>query len=79
MGRLLNKIKEPNDIKRISPKLYPILAQEIRDFLIDHVSQTGLPRIWEQWKLQWLCISVFIFQKIRWYTMWGINPMFISY
>lgn len=41
MGRLLNKIKEPNDIKRISPKLYPILAQEIRDFLIDHVSQTG--------------------------------------
>ena len=30
MGRLLNKIKEPNDIKRISPKLYPILAQEIR-------------------------------------------------
>ena len=41
MGRLLNKIKEPNDIKRISPKLYPILAQEIRDFLIDHVSQSG--------------------------------------
>ena len=41
MGRLLNQIKEPNDIKRISPKLYPILAQEIRDFLLENVSQTG--------------------------------------
>lgn len=41
MGRLLNQIKEPNDIKKISPKLYPILAQEIRDFLLKNVSQTG--------------------------------------
>ena len=41
MGRLLNKIKEPNDIKRISPKLYPILAQEIRDFLLESLSKTG--------------------------------------
>ena len=67
MGRLLNKIKEPNDIKRISPKLYPILAQEIRDFLIDHVSQTGghLASNLGAVELQWLCISVFIFQKIR--------------
>ena len=35
MGRLLNQIKEPNDIKRISPKLYPVLAEEIRDFLLN--------------------------------------------
>ncbi len=41
MGRLLNQIKEPNDIKRISPKLYPVLAEEIRDFLLENVSQTG--------------------------------------
>ena len=41
MGRLLNQIKEPNDIKRISPKLYPVLAEEIRDFLLNNVSQTG--------------------------------------
>ena len=41
MGRLLDQIEEPNDIKKISPKLYPVLAQEIRDFLLDHVSQTG--------------------------------------
>lgn len=41
MGRLLNQIKKPNDIKRISPKLYPILAEEIRDFLLENVSQTG--------------------------------------
>ena len=37
----LNQIKEPNDIKRISPKLYPVLAEEIRDFLLNNVSQTG--------------------------------------
>lgn len=41
MGRLLNQIKKPNDIKKISPKLYPILAEEIRDFLLENVSQTG--------------------------------------
>ena len=41
MVRLLNQIKEPNDIKRISPKLYPVLAEEIRDFLLNNVSQTG--------------------------------------
>lgn len=41
MGRLLNQIKEPNDIKKISPKLYPILAEEIRNFLLENVSQTG--------------------------------------
>lgn len=32
MGRLLNQIKEPNDIKRISPKLYPVLAEETEIF-----------------------------------------------
>lgn len=41
MGRLLNQINKPNDIKKIPPKLYPVLAQEIRDFLIDNVSRTG--------------------------------------
>lgn len=41
MGKILNQIKKPNDIKLISAKLYPILAQEIRDFLLENVSQTG--------------------------------------
>ena len=41
MGRLLDKIQKPNDIKKIPAKLYPVLAQEIRDFLLDNVSKTG--------------------------------------
>lgn len=41
MGQLLNKINKPNDIKRIPARLYPVLAQEIRDFLLENVSRTG--------------------------------------
>ena len=41
MGQLLNKIQKPNDIKHIPARLYPILAQEIRDFLLENVSKTG--------------------------------------
>lgn len=38
---LLDNIKKPNDIKRMDPSLLKDLAQEIRDFLIDKISQTG--------------------------------------
>lgn len=41
MEHLLDQIKKPNDIKKIPPKLYPILAQEIREFLLKNVSRTG--------------------------------------
>lgn len=37
----LDKIKKPNDIKRLDKSEYPILAQEIREFLLTHISQTG--------------------------------------
>ena len=37
----LDKIKKPNDIKRLDKSEYPSLAQEIRDFLLTHISQTG--------------------------------------
>lgn len=37
----LDKIKQPNDIKRLDKSEYPLLAQEIREFLLEHVSQTG--------------------------------------
>lgn len=37
----LDKIKKPNDIKRLNKNEYPVLAQEIREFLLEHVSQTG--------------------------------------
>lgn len=38
---LLEQIKQVNDIKNINPKNYPALAQEIRDFLIQKISETG--------------------------------------
>lgn len=41
MGQILNKIQKANDIKKIAPRLYPALAQEIREFLIENVSRTG--------------------------------------
>ena len=37
MGQLLNQINKPNDIRRIPARLYPVLAQEIRDFLVENV------------------------------------------
>ncbi len=41
MSKLLDQINQPNDIKKIPLEEYPLLAQEIRDFLIDSVSRTG--------------------------------------
>ncbi|MBQ8983984.1 MAG: 1-deoxy-D-xylulose-5-phosphate synthase [Lachnospiraceae bacterium] len=38
---VLDKIKKANDIKRLDKSEYPVLAQEIRDFLLEHVSETG--------------------------------------
>ncbi|QBE99124.1 1-deoxy-D-xylulose-5-phosphate synthase [Blautia producta] len=38
---LLEQIKKENDIKKISPENFPQLAQEIREFLLEHLSRTG--------------------------------------
>lgn len=38
---LLEKIENPNDIKRIAREDYPALAEEIRRFLIEKISVTG--------------------------------------
>ena len=38
---ILEKIKEPNDIHKIALADFPKLAEEIRSFLIESVSQTG--------------------------------------
>lgn len=38
---VLEKIKKPNDIKNLSAQELQELPQEIRDFLIDHLSKTG--------------------------------------
>lgn len=37
----LDEINKTNDIKKIPKEKYPILAQEIREFLIENVSKTG--------------------------------------
>ena len=38
---LLDKINKANDIKNIKPEEYPVLADEIRQFLIEKISRTG--------------------------------------
>ncbi len=38
---LLDKITKANDIKKINPEDYDVLAQEIRDFLIEKISVSG--------------------------------------
>jgi 1-deoxy-D-xylulose-5-phosphate synthase len=38
---ILDRIQEPNDIKNIPMKEMPLLAEEIRGFLLDKVSKTG--------------------------------------
>ena len=41
MTALLNKINSPDDLRQLERKLLPQLADEIRQFLIESVSQTG--------------------------------------
>ena len=41
MMGMLEQIKEPNDIKKIKPDSYDSLAEEVRSFLLEHVSQSG--------------------------------------
>ncbi|HWT27851.1 MAG TPA: 1-deoxy-D-xylulose-5-phosphate synthase [Mobilitalea sp.] len=41
MPRILDSIKQANDIKKVKPQDYTRLAEEIRNFLIENISQTG--------------------------------------
>ena len=38
---VMDKIKEVNDIKKLDKAQLPVLAQEIRDFLIQKISENG--------------------------------------
>ena len=38
---ILEKIKQANDIKKIKPENYDLLAEEIREYLVRHVAKTG--------------------------------------
>ena len=39
--QILDKINNPNDLKKLNYQEKEILAKEIRDFLIDNLSKTG--------------------------------------
>lgn len=41
MYKILTKINKPNDVRRLKPKYYELLAEEVRHFLIENVSKTG--------------------------------------
>lgn len=41
MPNILDRINEPNDIKKIKPEEYKLLAKDIRRFLVDRISKTG--------------------------------------
>lgn len=41
MGNILDKIKSPDDVHKLSNKELEVLSEEIREFLIDSVSKTG--------------------------------------
>ena len=49
---ILEKIKKPNDIHKVSLEDFPRLAEEIRSFLIQSVSETGVYRIHRAVRLQ---------------------------
>ena len=36
---VLDKIKAPNDIKKLDESEFPVLAKEIREFLIQKISE----------------------------------------
>ena len=38
---LLEKIEQSSDIKKLKAEDYPVLAQEIRQFLLEKISRTG--------------------------------------
>ena len=38
---VLDKIKAPNDIKKLDKSELPVLAEEIREFLIQKISEIG--------------------------------------
>ncbi|MCD8249292.1 MAG: 1-deoxy-D-xylulose-5-phosphate synthase, partial [Lachnospiraceae bacterium] len=38
---VLEKINQTGDIRKISPEEYPVLAEEIRAFMIEKISRAG--------------------------------------
>ena len=41
MHELLSQLKDPQDLKKLAPEILPQLAKEIRDTLLQVISQNG--------------------------------------
>ena len=78
---LLDRINAVNDIKKIDPEDYPALAEEIRQFLIGHISKTGghLGSNLGTVELTMALHLSFSFRRTRSYGMWGISLILISF
>lgn len=78
---ILDRINKPNDIKDIDREDLPELADEIREFLVSHVSETGghlAPNLGCV-ELTMALHRVLDFLRISLYGMWDISPMSTRY
>lgn len=77
---VLEKINQVNDIKKIPPEEYEQLAEEIRQFLITKISQTGghLASNLGVVELTMALHLCFDFPNVKSYGMWAISPTRIS-
>ena len=78
---MLEKINKPNDIHKIALADFPQLADEIRQFLIESVSQTGghLASNLGVVELTLALQMCWIFHRIRSYGMWDIRHIPIRF
>ena len=86
---ILEKIKKENDIKKLSPQELEVLAEEIREFLIEKISETGghlasnlgVVELTMALHLafEWHYTGLLICQRIRLSGMWDTSPIPIRY
>ena len=72
---VLEKIQKANDIKKLKPEELEVLAQEIRDFLIEKISVTGghLASNLGVVELTMAMHLILTCRRIRLSGMWGIK------
>ncbi len=76
---ILEKLQNPDDIRKLSPEELETLAQEIRDFLIDKISKTG-GHLASNLGVVELTIAMFLsfhLPRIRLSGMWAIRRILI--
>ena len=78
---MLERIQKENDIKELNREELPILAEEIREFLIEKISRTGghLASNLGVVELTMAMHRVFTFLRIRLSGMWDIRHIPIKF